>query len=142
MLPTEFVEEHQYFSFTYYADTFIYTPDETGARRWKHVLTRGYPTYRAQAVLFSDPATGRTFLFGGYINSEFVPDGKHIVSRAFNDLWELRLDVPGGHFEGVDLDEEARTASVGPWKRCFNCGSAGPWKKCGGEHSRSLVSSL
>ena len=98
-----------------------------------HVLTRGFPTYRAQAALFSDPATGRMFAFGGYTNSEFVPDGKHNVSRAFGDLWELRMDVPGGHFDGVDLEEESRTARAGPWQRCFNCGSAGPWKKCGGK---------
>ena len=41
--------------------------------------------------------------------------------------------MPGGFFEGVDLEEEARTAKAGPWQRCFTCGSAGPWKKCGGE---------
>ena len=50
---------------------------------------------------------------------------------------ELRLDTPGGHFAEVDLADEARTAHVGPWETCFNCGSTGPWKKCGGESVRS-----
>lgn len=117
--------------FTYYADTFILDVTSSSPR-WKHVLTRGFPTYRAQAKLFVDPESGRTFLFGGYTNTDFVPDGKHIVSKTFHDLWELKLDVEGGHYENVDQEEEARTASLGPWKRCFNCGSAGPWKKCGG----------
>lgn len=40
--------------------------------------------------------------------------------------------MPGGHFEGVDLEDETRTAQAGPWQRCFTCGSAGPWRKCGG----------
>ena len=51
-------------------------------------------------------------------------------------MWQLRLDVPEGDFEGVDLDEEARTAKAGPWQRCFTCGDAGMWKKCSGESLR------
>lgn len=65
---------------------------------------------------------------------------KGTVSRSFGDLWQLCIDQPGGFFEGVDLDEEARTAQAGPWQRCFTCGSAGPWKKCGGEHNSVLKS--
>lgn len=118
--------------FTYYADTFLYDPFSSPPI-WKQVLTRGYPTYRAQPKLFTDQESGRVFLFGGYVNADFIPDGKHIISKSFNDLWELRLDIEGGHFDDVDLEEEARTAGLGPWKRCFNCGSAGQWKKCGGE---------
>ncbi|THG96699.1 hypothetical protein EW026_g5175 [Hermanssonia centrifuga] len=127
-LPTNFVETNNSFNFSYYADTFI-CEDSPKGLKWKQVLTRGFPTYRAQSNLFSDPATGRTFTFGGYTNSEYVPDGKHIDSRRFGDLWELKLDVPGGHFEGVDFAEEAK---AGPWQRCFTCGSAGPWKRCAG----------
>lgn len=67
------------------------------------------------------------------MNTEFVPSRVKNTSRSFADLWELRLDLPGGGFEGVDLEEEARTAKAGPWQRCFSCGSAGPWKKCGGK---------
>ncbi len=141
-LPTQFSPQEEPFLFTYYADTFVHDP-AANPPTWKHVITRGFPTYRAQAELFCDPETGRTFLFGGYTNSDFVPDGKHIVSKTFNDLWELKLDVEGGHFDEVDVDEESRTATVGPWKRCFNCGSAGPWKKCGGEGLRhSLISMI
>lgn len=55
-----------------------------------------------------------------------------MVSKPFGDLWELRLDVPGGHFDAVDLEEEIRTAKAGPYQRCFACGNAGPWRKCGG----------
>ncbi|KAI0312719.1 hypothetical protein OF83DRAFT_1086824 [Amylostereum chailletii] len=99
---------------------------------WKHVLTRGFPTYRALAKFFVDRVTGKTYLFGGYSSSEFIEDKKHPVSRNFADLWQLRVDMPGGCFEAVDLGEEARTARVGQWQRCFSCGSAGFWKKCGG----------
>lgn len=103
------------------------------APKWKQVLTRGFPTYRCQAQLVSDPATGKTYLFGGYTNSEFVPTRKAYISRSFGDVWQLRVDEPGGYFDGVDLDEEARTAKAGPWQRCFGCGDTGPWRKCGGE---------
>lgn len=130
-LPTQFSPNDQPMGFTYYADTFM-LDSASSPPQWKHVLTRGFPTYRAQAKLFVDSKSGRTFLFGGYTNTDFVPDGKHIVSKTFHDLWELKVDVEGGHYEDVDQEEEARTASLGPWKRCFNCGSAGPWKKCGG----------
>ncbi|KAF8581950.1 hypothetical protein K439DRAFT_1618627 [Ramaria rubella] len=130
-LPTFYAATNDSFSYTYYADTFILDPSTL---RWKQVLTRGFPTYRAQAQLVSDPTTGKTFLFGGYTNTEFVPSC-HYISRSFSDLWQLKMDVKGGYFEGVDLEEEARTAEAGPWQRCFNCGCAGPWKKCGGEES-------
>ena len=141
-MPSTAPENNEFFSYSYYADTFICSPspDPQSEGIWKQVLTRGFPTYRAQAQLVSDPDTGKIFLFGGYTNSQFVRDKKHPISRSFADLWWLRLDMRGedgaegaGFFEGVDLDEEARTAKVGPWQRCFNCGSAGPWKKCGGE---------
>ncbi|KAJ7218173.1 hypothetical protein C8J57DRAFT_1395242 [Mycena rebaudengoi] len=123
------------FGFSYYGDTFILGSDSAvpaAAPAWKHVLTRGFPTYRAQAHLAADPRTGRMFLFGGYVNSAYVPSRSEHTSRAFGDLWELRLDVRGGGFAAVDVEDEARTARVGPWQRCFACGSVGPWKKCGG----------
>ncbi|KAJ7740097.1 hypothetical protein B0H16DRAFT_1676390 [Mycena metata] len=122
------------YRFSYYADTFMLGTDtgETKAS-WKHVLTRGFPTYRAQPCLAVDPGTGRTFLFGGYVSAEYVPARTADISgRSFSDVWELRLDIPGGHFDDVDVEDEARTARVGPWQRCFACGSTGPWKKCGG----------
>ncbi|KAJ7082935.1 hypothetical protein B0H15DRAFT_852091 [Mycena belliarum] len=134
---TSHFERNVVYAFSYYADTFMLRSESgsaaaPGPAAWKHVLTRGFPTYRAQTHLVSDPATGRTFLFGGYVNSEYVPSRSGEESRTFCDLWELRIDVPGGHFEAVDIEDEARTARLGPWQRCFTCGSAGPWKKCGG----------
>ncbi|KAI0314163.1 hypothetical protein OF83DRAFT_1064292 [Amylostereum chailletii] len=123
--------------FSYYADTFMLdvSPSNLSADsgpKWKHVLTRGFPSYRAEARLFTDPATGKIFLFGGYTNSQYVPGKDVMASRSFSDIWQLKLDVEGGFFEGVDLEEEARTATAGPWQRCYTCGDVGPWKKCGG----------
>ncbi|KAJ7122642.1 hypothetical protein C8R43DRAFT_1148233 [Mycena crocata] len=131
-------------SFSYLADTFLYdmapappasvdpaTPTRS-APKWKQVLTPGFPTYRCQAHVVCDPATGRMYMFGGYTNSQYIPTCSKLKSRSFGDLWELRVDVPGGHFEEVDVAEEARVAKAGPWQRCFACAAAGPWKKCGG----------
>ncbi|KAF8965646.1 hypothetical protein BDZ97DRAFT_1811635 [Flammula alnicola] len=142
-LPTDYVEQDINFGFSYYADTFIYdgppasetaqtTSPPTIRRKWQQVITKGFPTYRAQSHLLVDPQSGRTYLFGGFTNNDFVPSRKNAISRSFGDLWELRIDLPGGHFEGVDVEDEVRTAQLGPWQRCFTCGSAGPWRKCGG----------
>ncbi|KAF8965649.1 hypothetical protein BDZ97DRAFT_1811650 [Flammula alnicola] len=130
-LGTQF--DNNFFPFSYFADTFIYcssaplrpetstaislrtegTLSSNTTGKWKHVLTRGFPTYR-------------------YVNTDWVPSGKANMSRTFADLWQLRIDTPGGFFEDVDIADEAKTAKVGPWQRCFACGSAGRWKKCGG----------
>lgn len=131
-LPTLFQPMNLCFGFTYYADTYI-LDHSTPKSVWKHVLTQGFPTYRAQSSLLTDPDTGRMYLFGGYTNTDLVPSGNHARTRSFGDLWELRIDVPGGHFEEVDLDDEERNARMGPWQKCFTCGNVGPWKKCGGE---------
>ncbi|KAJ6450126.1 hypothetical protein C8R47DRAFT_1171203 [Mycena vitilis] len=131
------------FPYSYFGDTFIYdmAPPAGGASlfeptrtapKWKHVLTPGWPTYRCQAHLACDDATGRTYMFGGWTNSQYIPTRSKLMARTFGDLWELKLDVPGGHFEEVDVEEEARVAQAGPWQRCFTCAAAGPWKKCGG----------
>ncbi|KIY49786.1 hypothetical protein FISHEDRAFT_40769, partial [Fistulina hepatica ATCC 64428] len=129
------------FNFTYYSDTFIYGhyPVERQAElgpptmpKWKQVLTFGFPTYRCQAQLVSDPDTGKTYMWGGFTNSDYVPVRAGLVTRSFSDLWQLRIDEPGGCFEGIDLEEEVRTARAGPWQRCFACGAAGRCKKCGG----------
>ncbi|RDB16271.1 hypothetical protein Hypma_003064 [Hypsizygus marmoreus] len=139
-LPTYFYDHGANFGFSYYADTFIYdssasvssssSNDRTAP--WRQVLTHGFPTYRAQAQLIVDPDTGKTYLYGGFANNDYVPSRKTSISRSFGDLWQLRINIPGGCFEGVNLEEETRTAQAGPWQRCFTCGSAGPWKKCGG----------
>lgn len=111
----------------------------TGEPKWKQILTRGFPTYRCQAQLTSDPDTGKTYLFGGFTNHDFVPGRKDYNTKSFGDVWQLRIDEPGGCFEGVDLEEETRTAKAGPWQRCFSCGDAGPWKKCGGPSSSCVI---
>jgi hypothetical protein len=149
-IPTFYLPKNQQFGFSYYADTFMYSPSDPEsppidtpstepsqkdikAPKWKQVLTRGFPTYRCQARLLADSATGKTYLFGGYTNTDLVPSRKDYISRSFGDVWQLRVDEPGGYFDGVNLEEEARTAKIGPWQRCFTCGDTGPWKKCGGE---------
>ena len=117
------------FDFSYYADTFVFNHTTSS---WKQVLTRGFPTYRAQSHLISDPSTGKTFLVGGYTNSDYVPSKKKFISRSFDDLWQLCIDEPGGFFEASDFEMDARTAQAGPWQRCFACSSIGQWRKCGG----------
>ncbi|KZV74271.1 hypothetical protein PENSPDRAFT_215168 [Peniophora sp. CONT] len=121
--------------FQYFADTFMLdmgtraSPDDP--LRWKQVLTRGFPTYRANSRLVTDPATGKTFLYGGYTSHEYLPFYKQ--ARCFSDIWQLKVDVMNGFFEDVDVEEEARSAKAGPWQRCFTCGSTGRnWKRCGG----------
>jgi hypothetical protein len=49
-------------TFAYYGDTFMHDP-ETG--RFKQILTRGFPSYRAQAKMFVDTSTGKMYLWGG-----------------------------------------------------------------------------
>lgn len=99
---------------------------------WRHILTRGFPTYRCQASLLSDQATGKIYLYGGFVNSDLVPGRKSLTTRTFGDIFQLRLDIEGGDFSKVDIEEEGRTAKAGPWQRCFECGNAGRWRKCGG----------
>lgn len=135
--PTSYEQTGQTFAFSYYADTFICDTSSTNPT-WKQVITRGFPTYRAQGKLFVDSATGKTYMFGGYTNGDFVPSRKQTISRTFADLWQLRIDEPGGFFEEVDLDEESRTARLGPWQRCFTCGGTGQWKRCGGKAGPSF----
>lgn len=151
-LPTIVVEQRMQFNYSYFADTFVYdmtppvpatdalTQEPTlSAPKWKQVLTHGFPTYRCQAQLACDPETGRTYLFGGFTNNQYIPTRTKLFSRSFGDLWELRIDEAGGHFEEVNVEEEARSAKAGPWQRCFSCAAAGPWRKCGGAFNDFLV---
>ncbi|KII88507.1 hypothetical protein PLICRDRAFT_54338 [Plicaturopsis crispa FD-325 SS-3] len=115
--------------FAYYGDTFMLDPETL---IWKHVVTRGFPSYRAQSQMMVDEATGKIYLFGGYTNSDFIPS-KHLIQRTFGDVWQLCVDMPGGHIEDVDLERDTLAPKMGPWMRCFACGSVGDtWKKCGG----------
>ncbi|KAF7341690.1 hypothetical protein MSAN_02067400 [Mycena sanguinolenta] len=115
-------------------------PEPTfAAPKWQQVLTPGFPTYRCQAQLAVDSDTGKTYMFGGWTNNQYIPTHTQMISRSFGDVWELRVDLPGGNFEEVDEEEEIRIAKAGPWQRCFACASAGPWKKCGGGLRRRNV---
>ncbi|KAJ7858345.1 hypothetical protein B0H14DRAFT_2749011 [Mycena olivaceomarginata] len=130
------------FNYSYFGDTFLYdvapspSPDHatptSRAPKWAQVLTAGFPTYRCQAQLAVDSTTGKTYMFGGWTNNQYIPTHTQMMSRSFGDVWELRVDLPGGNFEGVDVEEEGRVARAGPWQRCWACAAAGPWKKCGG----------
>ena len=71
-------------------------------------------------------------MYGGYTSHEYLPFYKK--NHCFSDIWQLKVDVPGGFFEDVDVEEEARSAKAGPWRRCFTCGATGRnWKRCGGK---------
>ncbi|KAJ7036339.1 hypothetical protein C8F04DRAFT_1220966 [Mycena alexandri] len=141
-LPTHVVTagNEVQFNYSYFADTFIYdmTPTADAAdpprlsRKWQQVRTAGFPTYRCQAQLAVDSATGKTYMFGGWTNNQYIPTRTKLMSRSFGYLCELRVNLPRGHFEEADVEEEARVAKAGPWQRCFSCASAGPWKRCGG----------
>ncbi|KAH8823436.1 hypothetical protein DL96DRAFT_1713846 [Flagelloscypha sp. PMI_526] len=127
------------FTFSFFADTFVFgAPDPSNPGvldpRWRHVITRSFPTPRCQSQIIVDPETGRTFVFGGYANLEFVPYGNAVErSRVFGDVWELRTDMPGGFYDEVDEEDEDRNARMGPWRKCYHCGSpSATLKKCGG----------
>lgn len=135
------------YGYSYFADTFAL--DLTGvssldgkSASWKQIIAPSFPTYRAQATLLADADTGRMYLFGGYTNTDWVPAGNHEVTRSYGDVWELRVDLPGGHFYEVDPEDERRTALAGPWQTCFTCGSLGLWKKCGGAYRCDCVSNV
>lgn len=130
-LPTVTGPQHVW-NFAYFADTFMLDTSDPSKSNFKQVNTRGFPNYRAKAHFVVDDTTGKTYLFSGYVNAEFVRSEKKGLTRNYMDLWQLRTDVENGFFEGVDVDQEARTERAGSFQRCFSCGSAGPWRKCGG----------
>ncbi|KAJ3998889.1 hypothetical protein F5050DRAFT_1741392 [Lentinula boryana] len=117
------------FNFAFYGDTFVYDPE---TNMWQHVLVRGFPSYRAMSKMVCDPDTGKIYLFGGYTNPDFVP-AKNMSLRVYNDVWTLKVDLPGGHWNPEDLTRDVRAERMGPWMRCFTCGNCGiNWQKCAG----------
>jgi hypothetical protein len=74
-----------------------YCPQRFRARlicKWKHVLTPGFPTDHCQVHVVCGPATGRTYTFGGWMKSHYIPTryrralnsyGAYNV-RTFDDL--------------------------------------------------------
>ncbi|TCD66271.1 hypothetical protein EIP91_001600 [Steccherinum ochraceum] len=105
------------FTFSFYSDAYVFNP-ENGI--WQQVITRGFPTYRAQSALVVDPDTGITYLYGGWTNSDYYPS-KVILNRTFDDLWQLKLDTDGGYFEEEEYDIDTRSVAHGPWNQCFSC---------------------
>lgn len=136
------------YPFSFFGDTLVFDPE---TKIWQHVIVKGWPSYRAQATLISDPDTGITYLYGGqefchmcnsdlnspplclgYTNTEYVPM-KDTTSRCFGDIWQLKLDMPGGRMTEEDRNLDPRTETMGPWRRCYTCGEAGlEYKRCSG----------
>ncbi|EDR04766.1 uncharacterized protein LACBIDRAFT_330381 [Laccaria bicolor S238N-H82] len=127
-VPTADTSKNQMFAYSYYADTFAMC-NET--QKWRHILSPGFPTYRSHAGLVSDESTGRTYLLGGFVNTDYIPSRSRFLSKSLGDMWELCLDVPGSSFNHADYIREQHGAPAGPWKRCFTCGRVGLVKKCG-----------
>ena len=66
------------------------------------------------------------------MSSAQIPS-KHAAQRTFNDVWQLTLDMPGGFLNEAEMRADEEAPRMGPWLRCFTCGSVGrDWKKCGG----------
>ncbi|KAH8108389.1 hypothetical protein DFH11DRAFT_1516950 [Phellopilus nigrolimitatus] len=123
------MDDKSMFHFSFFGDAFVMDPE---TKMWQHVITKGFPSYRAMAALCCDPETGVTYLYGGYTNTDYVPS-KSVTSRVFGDIWQLKLDMAGGHLTENDLRRDARMETMGPWRRCFTCGECGTsYSKCGG----------
>jgi hypothetical protein len=52
------------FDFTYFGDTYMH---DYNTNTWKQVLTRGFPSYRAQSNMMVDEATGKMYIYGGSV---------------------------------------------------------------------------
>ncbi|KAG8897118.1 hypothetical protein FRC00_004794 [Tulasnella sp. 408] len=97
----------------YFADTFAWCPRN---KRWSHVITKGFPTYRSCAEMFTDPSTGRTYLFGGLMSTGYAPTQRPTQFKFFGDIWELVIDVPGSGFEESEFETaDPRFSKLGPW---------------------------
>ncbi|KIO27407.1 hypothetical protein M407DRAFT_232827 [Tulasnella calospora MUT 4182] len=115
---------------TYFADTFAWCPRN---KRWSQVITKGFPTYRSCAEMFTDPSTGKTYLFGGLMSTGYAPSQKPTQFKLFSDIWELVIDTPGSGFKESDFESaDPRFSKLGPWVRCYHCGSVGRWLTCTG----------
>jgi len=42
-------------------------------------------------------------------------------TRVHSDLWQLKIDMPGGHWDPKDLERDIRLERIGPWTMCFTC---------------------
>ncbi|KAK7446264.1 hypothetical protein VKT23_014469 [Stygiomarasmius scandens] len=117
------------FGYAYFGDAFLWNPD-TGI--WQHILVKGFPSYRSMSSLTCDPETGKLYMFGGFCNGDFIPT-KNMMGRFYSDVWQLKIDTPGGHWDPKDLERDIRAEKMGPWLRCFTCGNCGiTFQKCAG----------
>lgn len=146
-METKWALQERHYSFSYFGDTFLF---DSKTRNWKHVLVKGFPSYRAMSTVVCDPETGKIYLFGGmsvfyypitalyahfspgYTNSDFVPSNA-LNLRVYYDVWQLKINTEGGHWNEDDLKRDLRSEKMGPWMRCFACGKCGiTWQKCAG----------
>ncbi|KAH6911813.1 hypothetical protein BKA70DRAFT_1268556, partial [Coprinopsis sp. MPI-PUGE-AT-0042] len=147
-------QKYRQYDFAYFADTFMLDldlseypitvpsspshdsppPDALQIKhaKWRQVLTPGFPTYRCHCQLLTDRDTGKMYMIGGFTNDDWMSENHEFTRTSFGDLWQLRVNLPGGWYSDVNVEDEWKTARAGPWKRCFTCGSAGLWKRCGG----------
>ncbi|EJD48563.1 hypothetical protein AURDEDRAFT_150965, partial [Auricularia subglabra TFB-10046 SS5] len=98
------------FHYSYFGDTLLFDPE---TRKWQLVLVKGFPSYRAASTLMCDPDDGKIYLFGGYTNSEFCPS-KSLKTRTYSDLWQLKINMPDGHWNPKDLERDIRAERAGP----------------------------
>ncbi|KAG8962393.1 hypothetical protein FRC00_009686 [Tulasnella sp. 408] len=63
---------------------------------------------------------------------QWLDESRDTAAQTFNDLWELSIEVPGSKFKESDFEVDDRFSKLGPWKRCFTCGSVGRWLTCAG----------
>jgi hypothetical protein len=82
-MTTVYSEKSISFQFAYLAYTFMYESPES-----KRQPSTPYPS--------------------SISSSTSIPCRPDVESKPFGDVWELRLGVPGGHFDAVDLEEEMR----------------------------------
>ncbi|KAE9409961.1 hypothetical protein BT96DRAFT_1077328 [Gymnopus androsaceus JB14] len=111
--------------FTFFGDTFLF---DTKTRNWRHVLVRGFPSYRSMSTLVSDPDTGKIYY---YLFGDFIP------SKAL--LGRLKIDTEG-EWTSEDLLRDLRSEKMGPWMRCFSCRKCGiTWQQCAGSCGRKVL---
>jgi hypothetical protein len=58
--------------------------------------------------------TGKKYLFGGTTRKEFFSARNDAITRSFGDIWQLRVDLPGGYFEEVNQDKSFLGSDVTP----------------------------
>jgi len=62
-LPSKLPKDQpQMYSFSFFGDTFVY---DSKTKIWKHVLIRGFPSYRGMSAFIPDTETGKIYFFGG-----------------------------------------------------------------------------